>query len=374
MRTGRLPGTLLLLTAAAFVGCKSSSHTSVDAADAALETAAEVAAEASPDVTDGDAVDSPPATIHSCGAFSMPSNWTTAAGFRSAVVAQGAPLSQPVALTFAGGAFGDADAFVVDQGAGALFRLDARNGAITPVVAKESWIMPPVLLTTIVWDQASVFDGNLYVGDQGSDGDQDSVIFRVNGTGISSVLAKAPGAGMDDIYGLAFSPGGAYPAGLYVNGDTDGATDGFGLINAAGVVSKFATFSGVEGMAIDRTGRFGGGLFASMPAGGGYPGDDTVSKINADGTKATPPLATALSGVHALVFAPPGPFGGDAYVATWDTGKVLRITPDGTKTELASGLSLTNYDGNILAFSPDGRILFVADRNASRIVCIEPAP
>jgi hypothetical protein len=30
--------------------------------------------------------------------------------------------------------------------------------------------------------------------------------------------------------------------------------------------------------------------------------------------------------------------------------------------------------GNILAFSPDGRIPFVADRNASRIVCIEPAP
>jgi DNA-binding beta-propeller fold protein YncE len=67
-----------------------------------------------------------------------------------------------------------------------------------------------------------------------------------------------------------------------------------------------------------------------MPAGGGYSGDDTISKINADGTKAT------------LVFAPAGPFG--------------------------------DYDGNILAFSPDGPILFVADRNASRIVCIEPAP
>jgi len=38
----------------------------------------------------------------------------------------------------------------------------------------------------------------------------------------------------------------------------------------------------------------------------------------------------------------------------------------------ASGLSLTNYDGNILAFSPDGRVLYVADRPASRLVCIEP--
>ena len=40
-------------------------------------------------------------------------------------------------------------------------------------------------------------------------------------------------------------------------------------------------------------------------------------------------------------------------------------------SDLATGLSLTNYDGNILAFSPDGRVLFVADRSQSRIVCIE---
>ena len=44
----------------------------------------------------------------------------------------------------------------------------------------------------------------------------------------------------------------------------------------------------------------------------------------------------------------------------------------GVVSVIASGLSLTNYDANILAFSPDGNVLYVADRQADRIVCIEP--
>lgn len=353
------------------------SRTAVDApVDQGTDVASPVdaGAEAEPEVAAEVATETPPATVHSCGGFSMPSNWTTAAGFRSAVVLEGAPLVQPVALAFAGGAFGDSDAFVVDQGAKTMFRLNAKTGAATPFVASDQWGATPALLTTLVWDRDNVFDGNLYVSDQGSDGDQDSVVFRVSAAGASSKFAMAPGAGMDDIYGLAFSPGPDYPTGLYVSGDTDGAIDGFGVIGAAGTVTKFATFAGVEGLAIDKSGRFGGGLFAAMPAGGGYPGDDTVSRVNPDGTKATPPLAMALPGVHALVFAPAGPFGGDAYVASWASGKILRITPAGVVSELATGLSLTNYDGNVLAFSPDGRILFVADRERARIVCIEPAP
>jgi hypothetical protein len=321
----------------------------------------------------GTAADAAPATVHSCGGFSVPSGWTTAGGFRSAVVAMGAPLSQPVALLFAGGGFGDSEAFVVDQGTSRLLKLNAKTGALSTLVAETAWAVPPKLLTTIVWDRSRAFDGNLYVGDQGGDGDADSVIYRVDPTGANKVFAMAPGAGLDDIYGMAFSPGGTYPPGLYVSGDTDGGGDGFGRLDASGMVTSFAKFSGVEGLAVDGLGRFGGGLYASMPNGGGYAGDDTVSKINPDGGKATPPLASGQPGIHALVFAPDGPFGGDAYAASWQTGKVLRIAPGGTVTEIATGLSLTNYDGNVLAFSPDGRILFVADRMQARIVCIEPA-
>jgi hypothetical protein len=309
--------------------------------------------------------------VYSCGAFAVDSGWKTATGFRSSVVAKGAPLSAPVALTFAAGAFGGY-AYIVDQGTNQVLRMEAKTGATTPFINDTKWPTAPQLLTTVLWDADGAFDGRLYVGDQGSDGDADSTIFRSDASGLTQVFATAPGPGLDDIYGMVFSPGGVYPAGLFVSGDTDGSGPGFGVFAAAGTGTTFATFSGVEGLAVDKTGRFGGGLFASMPAGGGYSGDDTLSPIKADGSKGTA-LVSGIAGIHAVVFAPAGPFGGDAYVASWSSQKIIRIKPDGTMTDLASGLSLTNYDGNILAFSPDGRILFVADRSNARIVCIEPS-
>ncbi len=308
--------------------------------------------------------------VYSCGAFSTPSGWTTTGGFVSTVVASAAPLAQPVALTIAGGAFGGA-LYVVDQGAGALLRISPVDGEITTVVARSGWPRTPGLLTTILWDEAGAFDGNLYVGDQGGDGDGDSVIYRVDPSGTATVFASGPAPGFDDIYGLAFSPGGAYASGLYVSGDTDGSGTGWGRCDAAGAVTPFATFAGVEGMAVDTLGRFGGGLFAARPAGGGYFGDDTISRIEPDGSKGAA-LVSAQPGIHALVFAPEGPFGADAYAASWSAGKVLRITPAAAVSDLATGLALTNYDGNILAFSTDGRVLYVADRLNHRVVCIEP--
>lgn len=307
-------------------------------------------------------------TVHGCGAFSVGSEWTTAAGFRSAVVRSGAPLMRPVALTFAGGAYGDRHVFVVDQATQTLFRTDALTGDTAPFVAPGAWPRTAALLTTVAYDPAT----GLHVGDQGGDGDADSAIFRVPASGAPTLFAMAPGPGMDDVYAIAFSPGGAYPAGVYVSGDTDGAGVGFGRI-AGGTNEPFAMFSGVEGLAVDTSGRFGGGLFAAMPNGGGYAGDDTISRILPAGTKDTP-LASGLPGIHAVVFAPAGPFGGDAYAASWASGKIVRITPSGTVSDLATGLALTNYDGNILAFSPDGQVLFVADRERGRIVCIEAAP
>jgi sugar lactone lactonase YvrE len=227
------------------------------------------------------------------------------------------------------------------------------------------------LLTTILWDGAAVFDGKLYVGDQGGDGDADSTIYRVDASGAAQTFVTAPGPGLDDVYGMVFSPGGSYPAGLFVSGDTDGAGTGFGLFSATGTATTFAVFAGVEGLAFDTANRFGGGLWATMPAGGGYSGDDTLTRIEPNGTKAKA-LVSGVPGIHAIAFAPAGPFGGDAYVASWSSQKIMRIKPDGTISDLATGLSLTNYDGNILAFSPDGRVLFVADRSNHRIVCIEP--
>lgn len=76
--------------------------------------------------------------------------------------------------------------------------------------------------------------------------------------------------------------------------------------------------------------------------------------------------------MHAPAFAPGGAYGRDLYAARWDAGQLVRIAAGGGVTVIASGLSLTSYDANILAFSPNGNVLDVADRQANRIVCIEP--
>jgi hypothetical protein len=227
------------------------------------------------------------------------------------------------------------------------------------------------LLTTSVWDAGGDFDGDLYVGDQGGDGDGDSRIYRVAPTGAATLFASAPGPGLDDIYGMAFSPGGDYPAGLYVTGDTDGGGVDWGVFDAGGSGAPFSEVAGGEGIAVDRSGSYGGGLFASLPAAGGFAGDDSISRIPAGGAAAYP-VAIAIPGVHAVTFAPAGAFAGTLAAASWQSGRLIAVSAGGAVTDLATGLSLTNYDGNILEFSPDGNVLFVADRLANRLVCIEP--
>ena len=282
-------------------------------------------------------------------------------------------LNQPVAAIVAAGGYGG-KIYVVNQGDNTLRAVDPSTGATQLVVATAGWPAAPQLLTTVTWDAASAFDGRLYVGDQGGNGDGDSRIFTVTAAGAAAQFTAAPGPGLDDIYGLAFSPGGAYGTGLLVTGDTDGAGVDWGRFDATGAGVAFSELAGTEGLAFDAAGTYGGGLFASRPAGGGYAGDDTISRVQADGLAGTP-LVTARPGVHAITFAPggaAGAFGGKLYAASWQTGELFAVDAAGAVTTLASGLQLTNFDGNILAFSTDGRVLYVADRSANRLVCIEP--
>lgn len=313
--------------------------------------------------------------VYNCGAFTEAPTWTITQGFHAVVIADAADgLAQPVAAVVAGGAF-DGKIYVVNQIDDTVRAIEPADGTTTLFVAAAAWPTAPALLTTITWDAQSTFDGNLYVGDQGGDGDADSRIFRVAPAGTATQFTAAPGPGLDDIYGMAFSTNAAYGAKLYVTGDTDGAGVDWGSFDSAGVGTAFSELAGSEGITFDTStgAMYGGGLLASRPAGGGYAGDDTITKIDATGAAAGT-VITGRPGVHAVMVAPPGPFGGKVVFASWSTGELVSVDAQGAASVLASGLSLTNYDGNILAFSPDGNVLYVADRLANRLVCIEPEP
>ena len=169
---------------------------------------------------------------------------------------------------------------------------------------------------------------------------------------------------------MAFAPAGSPIEGLFVSGDTDGGIVDWAVYDSAGKGTAFSEVAGAEGMTFDPTGAYGDGPIAALAQGGGWSGDGSITPLDFKGN-ALKPIATGLGGVHGNVMAPPGLFDGEMVAASWSTGTVFRISPAGKVTTIASGLSLTEYDANILAVSPDGRVMMVADRLASRIVCIE---
>lgn len=341
-------------------GDASAGDTSVASSDA---TSADASA---PDATSADA-----GPTYNCGAFTVDPGWTIQPGFHAVVVADATDgLDQPVALGFAGGAYG-ALLYSVNQGDNSVRATEVFLGTTTVLASAAALSPPPRLLTAVTWDRAGAFDGQLYVADQGTDADGDSRVYRIDATGVGTTFVSGPGPALDDVFGLVFSPGGAYPAGLYFSGDTDGAGPDWAVATASASVSAFSEVAGNEGIAVDTSGLFGGWMYSASPLGGGYPGDGSIAAVLPDGSRGAT-LASNLGGVHALAFSPGGAYGRDLYAARWDVGQLVRVTPAGVVSVIASGLSLTNYDANILAFSPDGNVLYVADRQADRIVCIEP--
>lgn len=307
---------------------------------------------------------------YNCHSFTEPSGWLTRVGFRSVVVASAdAGLNQPVSVAFGGAAF-DGGVFIVNQGNGTVTRLDATLSQASVFVGAFS--PAPQLLTAVTVDADQVFDGQLYVADQGTDADGDSRVYRVTPAGNASLFTQGPGPGLDDIFAMVFTPKNlGWPAGLLVAGDTDRGGAHWGLIDADAGVTAFSTVPGIEGACVDPTQQWGTAVLAASPAGGGYSGTDAIVRLLPDGGS-LPPIASGLAGVHGVVVAPAGPFNGMTVAASWASNTLFSITADGGTEELASGMSLTNYDANILAFSPNGTVLLVADRLNNRVVCIEP--
>lgn len=320
---------------------------------------------------DAAAIDSGPgdAGLVGCGALPAPMGWRNLAPGYTAGVLATANLAEPSGLTFAGGAFGDA-LFVSSAGNDTIVAVDVSSGAST-VFTSTTWAMTPGILTAIVWDRENVFDGALYVADRASGSDGAGVIHRVTPSGVGTRFAVGTTPGVDSPYALAFAPTGtAYPRGLYASGDTDGAGPDWGVLDGSGAGVAFSEVAGCTGIAFDTSGRFGGGMFASLATGGGYSGDGSIRRMTPQGTAGST-LAVGLGGVHALTFAPSGPFGGDAYAVRFDTQQLIRIAPSGAVTVLAEGLSTSSFDGNVLAFSPTTGALYLAERGRGRVVCVE---
>jgi hypothetical protein len=374
----KIPATTLAMTSLlVLVSCGSVSQSRADGSPGTGGGGGSGGTGGQADAADGPGADSgadvPPAP-QSCAAFSQAADgWAVATGYRAVVVAVGAPLSAPAALTFVGGDFGNT-AMVTDLNALSVFKLDLQHGTVSSFVSGAQWPRTPTYLAELVWDAGHAFDGKLYVADRGSTADQNSTIFRVGADGVASILTSAPGIALDDVYSMAFSPGGAYSPGLYIGGDTDDTTmAGWARVDSNGTTIQFSLLSGADGADVDRLNRFGGGLFAAMPMGSGWEGDGSISRMNPDGSKATP-LISSLPDIGGLTFAPAGPFGGDAFAVRRATGTLLRVAPGGVMAQVATGLSMVSSAGNNLAFSPDGQILLVSETDKARIVCVEPSP
>ncbi len=302
---------------------------------------------------------------YGCDAFTdAPKGWKLATGLRAGIVADYKDgLGDPVGLTFGF----DGLLYVSDSQTGTVWVVDTSTGATSVFVDPESLPKAPRTLTAIVWDAEGLFDGNLYVAD--TYGDQNARIWRIDAKGVATLFAEAPGAGLDVIYAMALSPAGSTIEGLFVAGDTDGDYVDWGVIDAKGVSSPFSEVAGIEGIVFDPSGAYGPGPIAASPEGYGYSGDDTIIPLDYSGNPGTP--LVAIDGVHANVIAPPGPFAGEMLAASWATEEVVRVSTKGVVTNIASGLDFTTYDANVLAVSPDGNVLMVAERNEGRIVCIE---
>jgi len=360
-----------LVLAVIAAGCASTDDTTPGGTDADTDT--DVDTDVPPVDTDTTTdTDTDTGPVYDCGAFTeTPAGWVPAAGLRAVVVADGGDgLQQPVGLTFAGGGFGGL-LYVADQAAATIWSIDTATGETVDLVDGADFPTPPTILTAVVRDEVDgAFGGDLFVADSVTDGDQDTVIYRIDVASNVSVFTQAPGPGLDSVYAMAFAPVGSALEGLYASGDTDGAFVDWGVFDAGGIGTPFSEVAGVEGIAFDPTGVYGEGPIAARPATGGYAGDDSITPLGFDGIAGTP-IATGLAGIHANVVAPAGLFAGEMIAASWATGEILRVSPTGVITTLVSGLALTNYDANVLAVSPDGRTLLVADRLASRVVCIE---
>ena len=254
-----------------------------------------------------------------------------------------------------------------------IYRVNLENGEVEIFfeLPGESW---PCHMT---FGPGDPYTHNLYISsnnrDGGRSGDQGgSIVYLEPDPSINGELFLTPPPEstlpvLTQPRDLHFGPGGAFGTGLIVNNTTDHPFD-FAVISPTGERSTLFTspvFTDV--VEFGPGGGYGTNLYTMDWY---YGGQNRVYCVDGSGTFTTfavIPNTGSRINLHALRFAPPGPFGQQLYVAAVIDGEsfIFRVDDEGNVGEFARGFVCIWMNG--LVFSNDGATLFVLDRGANAV-------
>ncbi len=274
---------------------------------------------------------------------------TVAPGFHATEFASGSGIGVPMGIAAGeGGAWSD-NLYVGDALNNRVLRIT--TAGTVSVLASGSFLSKPEGLD---FDHAAAYAGDLMIADPNG-------LLRVTSAGVVSQIAT--GTNATNTGALACLPPGPLGGFPYLVSNTSNRVERYEA--GTGYVPFASPVNGAEGVA-PALGMFGFGqrLLVADPDLATYASsiDGTSSIFFADSTGALSTFVqnpTLLNGVCAMVVDTKGQFGGDLLVANIATETVLRITPAGAISVLASGFG-NLFASDCLTIGPDGA-LYVVD-------------
>ncbi len=272
-----------------------------------------------------------------------------APGFHASIFADGSALDIPEGIAVGeGGAWGD-DFFVGDAGLNAVLRITPEG--VVSMFASNALLGKPEALD---FDRGGVYGGDLLIADMNG-------LLRVStGGAVSQIAAGSSSTNTGALYCAAPGPFAGFP---YLCTNSGNRVERYEA--GTGYVPFASPVPGAEGVALG-AGAFGGGtmLLVANPDLSSYASsiDGDGSILFADSLGALSVFvqdASLLGGVTAMVVDDGGQFGGDLLVANVATESVLRVTPGGSVSVLASGFG-NLFSSDCLAVGSDGA-LYVVD-------------
>ncbi len=274
---------------------------------------------------------------------------TVASGYHATELASGTGLGTPEGIALGTGGPWGTDFYVGDAGGNRILRVTAA-GALSTFASGSPLDKPEGM----DFDRGGFWGGDLIIADAsgllrvGSGGAVTQVGAGTNSTNTGALVCMPPG------------PFGGFP---YLGSNVSNRVERFEP--GTGYVPFASPVNGVEGVAAG-LGLFGGGrkLLVANPDLSTYASsiDGDGSILQADSTGALTTLVTdptLLGGCTAMVVDTSGGFGGDLLAVNIATETVLRVTPAGAVSVLASGFG-NLFGSDCLAFGTDGA-LYVVD-------------